>query len=386
MPKVNVVTKIAFLTDELSRYSAINNYTFSIIKELSKSFHVSVFSFAINEHFLKNNFAQKVLVNFFTNRHEHTFSEEIKTMIYSKEVVEKLRPHELLVISTDRPIPIPILLTKYSKESLKLVWDFHGMTPLRLQCPRNLRRYLIELYRLIVAKYLMKRCDFCIVHSNFIRSEVEQHYGRVPTIVVPYGIDTHRFNPNINKVSVTKKYSLHNAFTLLYVGRLVPHKRVHFIIAALAKLRDPTVRLLIVGKGSEENRLKKYAESLNLRDQVIFTGPVSDEELPRIYSASDVFVTASLHEGVCVPILESFATGKPVIVPNMTAMPETADGGGLTYNPKSIDDLVNKIKLLKNDEKLRHKLGQRGLQVVADRDIKRVAIEYKNCLEKILNY
>lgn len=378
--------KIAFLTDELSKYSAISNYTFSIINELSEAFDISIFSFAIDKHFFKNILDQKAIVCFYTNRHEHTFSEEIRAMIYPREVVEKLKAHELLVISTDRPVPIPILLAKYSKQSLKLVWDFHGMTPLHLQRPENLRRYVIESYRLFIAKNLMKRCDFCIVHSNFVRVEVEKRFGKVHSILIPYGIDTHRFRPNVNGASIKKDYDLHNGFTLLYVGRLVPHKRVHFLIDLIAKLRDPTTKLLIVGAGSEENRLKEFVESNNLHDQVIFTGLVSDEELQRIYSASDVFVTASLHEGVCVPILESFATGKPVIVPNTAALPETTNGGGLIYDPYSLDDLVNKIKLLRGDENLRRKFGEKGLTVAAGRDIKRVATEYKNCLEKILSH
>lgn len=95
------MARVAFLTHKLSRYDAISTYTFSIIKELAKSFHISLFSFAVDEHFLKDSSTQKVIVDFLTNRHEHVFSEEIKAMIYPKKIVEKLLAHDLLLISTE---------------------------------------------------------------------------------------------------------------------------------------------------------------------------------------------------------------------------------------------------------------------------------------------
>lgn len=67
-------------------------------------------------------------------------------------------------------------------------------------------------------------------------------------------------------------------------------------------------------------------------DKVIFTGKVSDNDLPKYYASSDAFVTASLHEGFCVPIIESFASGKPAVVPDRAAMPEVVADGGLIYD------------------------------------------------------
>jgi glycosyltransferase involved in cell wall biosynthesis len=214
-------------------------------------------------------------------------------------------------------------------------------------------------------------------------SEVRNYFGG-PVFIVPLGVDLRRFRPDVDNEIVRAKYGLQNRFTLLYVGRLSHYKRVWFMIRALAALKDPSVRLVIAGEGEERGRLENYAKALEVEDQTIFLGDVSDEELPQIYAACDVFITASLHEGVCVPILEAFAAAKPALVPDLTAMPETTDGGGLVYQWDSIADLVQKVRILRADKTLRLRLGRIGLEKVARQDTARVCREYRLSLDQIV--
>jgi glycosyltransferase involved in cell wall biosynthesis len=214
-----------------------------------------------------------------------------------------------------------------------------------------------------------------------MKTEVQRLFG-VDSVVFPLGVDLVRFSPDVSRK--LEENSLHDGFTLLYVGRLVPHKRVDFIIRAIAMLKDPSVNLFIVGSGPERHKLENLVKSLSLADYVFFIGAISDEELPYFYGASDAFVTASLHEGVCVPILEAFATGKPAIVPDNTAMPETIENGGLVYASDSVRDLADKIKLLKNDEYLRSNLKKNALAIAAKRSIGKTLVMYDSFLKEIM--
>ncbi|HET9223690.1 MAG TPA: glycosyltransferase, partial [Roseiflexaceae bacterium] len=85
------------------------------------------------------------------------------------------------------------------------------------------------------------------------------------------------------------------------------------------------------------------AATLGVVDGVIFTGQVPDAELVAHYQCTDLFVTASLHEGFCIPVIEAQACGKPVVGTAATALPETIGAGGLTFQPRDHADLARQI-------------------------------------------
>lgn len=362
-------------------FDAVSNYICMLAKQLGKSFSVSIFTFTLRDYFVGEILSQRnIAVSFYANTQGHTLWHEIKTIIFPFNLSRELMKNDLVLILTERPPFVPILLAKILKPTLPLVWDFHGITPPGYN--RVTRRYFIEWLRVAIAKQLMKYCDFCIVHSNFMKTEVQRLFG-VDSVVFPLGVDSIRFSPDVSRK--LEENSLHDRFTLLYVGRLVPHKRVDFIIRAIAMLEDPSVNLFIVGSGPERQKLGNLVKSLSLTDHVFFIGAISDEELPAFYNASDAFVTASQHEGVCLPILESFASGKPVIVPDTAAMPETAENGGLVYNPNSVADLVSKIRLLKNDKDIRFTLEKNALEIAARKSIGKTFLEIDFFVKGLLN-
>src|SRR5690349_20179632 len=67
---------------------------------------------------------------------------------------------------------------------------------------------------------------------------------------------------------------------------------------------------------------------------VHFLGHVSNEELSALYDVADLFLCASEHEGFCVPIIEAFHKGVPVMAYAATAVPATMDGGGILYEDR----------------------------------------------------
>lgn len=128
---------------------------------------------------------------------------------------------------------------------------------------------------------------------------------------------------------------------LLFVGRGVPNKAQHHLIAALAALRQAgaDAELLLVGtwEGMEryEARCRALVHDLGLRGSVLFAGSVDDAALAQAYADSDCFVCLSDHEGYCVPVIEAIAAGLPIVAYAAGAVPETVGEAGLLLDDKA---------------------------------------------------
>lgn len=130
-----------------------------------------------------------------------------------------------------------------------------------------------------------------------------------------------------------------DTLNLLYVGRFVLAKGVADLLAALAQARDEHAtrfRLRLIGGLAFSDRgyletLKQLVREHSLSDCVQFQFDVPRETLAKAYQESDALVIPSYHEGFCVPVIEAFQQGCPVIGTAATALPETMGGLGLTY-------------------------------------------------------
>lgn len=126
---------------------------------------------------------------------------------------------------------------------------------------------------------------------------------------------------------------------LLFVGRMAPNKGHLTLVEAFAIFRQhyrPEARLLIVGQ--EDWRLQGYTaqvrervERLGVAGAVVFTGDVPVSVLAAYYRSAHVFMSASAHEGFCVPLVEAMALGLPIVAYGATAVPETVGAAGLLW-------------------------------------------------------
>ncbi len=152
--------------------------------------------------------------------------------------------------------------------------------------------------------------------------------------------------------------------SLLFVGRLMPHKRQDELIRLLALYRAehaPEATLTLVGSPLSDD----YAETLRaLADRlapgaVRFERGLSPEALADRYRAAHAFVCLSEHEGFCIPVLEALHFGVPVIARPAGAIPETAGDAALLTD----DDLgvvTELVQLAVTDAELRSELRHRG--------------------------
>lgn len=137
-----------------------------------------------------------------------------------------------------------------------------------------------------------------------------------------------------------------NGLTLLSVGNLISLKGHDIAIRALSDLTD--ARLLIIGDGPEESRLRDLARALDVADRVRFVGLVPQQDLPRYYSAADMLVLASSREGMANVLLESMACGTPVVATAVGGTPEvvTTDVAGVMMTERSPQGLVRAVRQL----------------------------------------
>jgi len=175
--------------------------------------------------------------------------------------------------------------------------------------------------------------------------------------VIPYGVDTERFSPKVNGEEIRRKLGICNGKLVLFaLQRLVKVKRVDVLIKSMKYILgvNNEVVLVVGGKGPEEFSLKNLVEELGIKDNIIFAGYIPENELPKYFAMSDIFVFYSLCETFGIVLVQAMASGKPIVSVNSTAIPEVVDNGlnGLLVEPLNSKQFAEAVIRLLNDEKL----------------------------------
>ena len=214
---------------------------------------------------------------------------------------------------------------------------YHNITPPEYFAGihRTLARQCFRGRREILA--YIDRCDLAMGDSEFNRQDLEA-LGFSRTAVLPVVPDFSHLDRQPNGF-VANQYD-DDWTNILFVGRVISNKKVEDLIRFFHAYHtefNPRSRLLIVGAFSMFERylaaLHHLIAELRL-SHVHFSGHISDEELVSYYDVADLFLCASEHEGFCVPLVEAFYAGVPVLADAATAVPATMDGAGVLFEEK----------------------------------------------------
>ncbi len=168
-------------------------------------------------------------------------------------------------------------------------------------------------------------------------------------------------------------------FTILFVGRVVASKGQSDLIAAYARFRnsyESPSRLVIVG-GLESagadypGQLRSEIQRQGLEQHVLLTGLVSDDDLHAWYSAADLYVSLSHHEGFGVPLVEAMAFGIPVLAWPSGAVPFTVEGGAEILQAREPDAVAARMLALARDPTLRSEIADRQRHAIERFELKR---------------
>ena len=224
-------------------------------------------------------------------------------------------------------------------------------------------------------KEAVQRLDHLIFVSRYLARRFLDHFPEAEnkSTVVYNSVNTTVWHPKLKAHpqtdAIRKTFGLCPGRTVLFMGRTVPAKGLSFLLEAMDRVRQklPGVKLLVAGspffKAATTNpflkALKKRASKM--KDTVVFTGYIDHHKTPYIYAAADVTVVPSIWgEPFGKVVVESMATGVPVIGSRRGAIPEIVEDGVngiLINNPKNTGRLADQILELLNDATCREKMG-----------------------------
>lgn len=239
---------------------------------------------------------------------------------------------------------------------------YHNITPERFFEDEYTKQYVRK--GLWQAAEYRKYVDYAIADSNYNRQELLR-MGYPQVDVMPVHISVNRFD------KVTAKRELLEAMAetqnILFVGRVVENKRQEDILRAFAiyhQVFQPKSRLVLVGdtSGGYGTHLQQLAETLGVRDALLLTGKVTEEELKAYYQSASLFLCMSEHEGFGVPLLEAMAMKVPVMAYRSSAIPETMSGAGILLLDKEPKYVAALMSAVLTDSHLTEKIVEKQLE------------------------
>lgn len=163
---------------------------------------------------------------------------------------------------------------------------------------------------------------------------------------------------------------------IIFVGRLIPEKGASLLLDALARPALRGASLLVVGEGSERERLQQQGEELNLGSRLRFESRLEDATLRTLIKGARVLALPSMREGFGMVVLEAMASGTPVVVcrgPNSAAAELVTDGETGLVVSRDTDELAEALSSIVRDPDRRRRLGNAALEAAKPFDWDRLA-------------
>lgn len=245
----------------------------------------------------------------------------------------------------------------YRLHGISSVMTVHDLVPLifRDMCTDRINWEMSESIK------RLHRVDHFISVSNNTKKDMIEILGiREDDISVVYSGVSSTYRPvdgggMRDRVSGGKPY-------ILFVGTVEPRKNLVTLLKAVAALEND-VSLVISGHmGWGYQDVKKTLEEKSLRERVRFTGYMREDQLPSLYSGAELFVYPSWYEGFGLPPLEAMACGTPVASSTGGSLPEILGDAAFYFDPADVEALRHAIQQLLNNQDLRSRLVEKGLQ------------------------
>ncbi|MEK6676427.1 MAG: glycosyltransferase [Planctomycetota bacterium] len=266
----------------------------------------------------------------------------------------------------------------------KLLLGYHGAD--RTTLPSARRRWTGRLASLTGAQFTS------VSHAG--RRHLSEQFGLTPQQVafLPNGVDDRR----LQSVSEGVRETLRREFDLPpeavvvgIVGSLTPIKDHGTLLHAMfdAMKTRPQLHLLIVGDGPLRHELHRQVRELGMDPRVHFAGFRHD--IPAILRAMDIYVNASLHEGMSNAVLEAMTAGLPLIVTEVGDHARLVHGNngvdaGYVTQPGDIEELAFHLKTLADDPRLRQDMGGAARIHALDYDTKQMVDRYGSLYDSLL--
>lgn len=296
-------------------------------------------------------------------------------------------PHEVIRLPTEMMLPTPgtrrelhahLRTRRPDLVLFGAVWPLGHMGPAirrKLEIPYGGFAHGLELTGAIVPgvlRHIGASASLLTAVSEWARDRLEPAFGwigRMP--LLPSGIDTGHFRPDVSDAVVRERHGLGNAPVVSCVSRLVARKGQDMLIRAWPAVQRevPGARLLIVGHGPHDARLRQLAREHRVEQAVTFAGAVPYAELPQYFRAGDVFAMPCRSrwfgfdiEALGAVFLQGAAVGRPVIAGASGGAPEAVQDGvtGRVVDPTSVPAIAQTIVELLSAPDAARRMGAAG--------------------------
>ncbi len=264
----------------------------------------------------------------------------------------KQNGYDLLAVHITGDTILKIAVDIGRELGIAVVAHYHGL---------NVWREFVSSHRYREAYYarrrtrILRKAQALVGVSNKVCDIIRQKITTIPVYTVYNGVETELFYPQDEKAE---------HFTIIGVGNLIPIKGFKYLIDAFARLYndDNTLRLKIVGEGSERVALEEQARSLGVSEAVSFLGKLPYDKVAEQMRESHIFALPSFYEALGCVYLEAMACGIPTVgVKGMGIDEIIVDGNnGALTEPKNVEDLTDKLSAIITDAKFAEALGKNG--------------------------
>jgi glycosyltransferase involved in cell wall biosynthesis len=251
------------------------------------------------------------------------------------------------------------LLIKFNFLSRKVVQVVHDFIPYVYPDDAECSERMIKVLN-VYKKYFLGIPNKYIAVSQATKMDAEKfwHIPADKIDVVHHGSFTNSKTPR----------SRFGSNQVLIVSDISPRKNHIRLIEAfeIVHKQNPNAELIIVGKSRTHVRkfelILQDIKERNKGIKIAVSGYLSDEELLSLYTSVDVFIYPSLYEGFGLPALEAMAAGCPVIVSNVSSLPEIVGDAAILVDPYSIDDLAQAMVTVLQDMDLKIHMSKKGVE------------------------
>lgn len=214
--------------------------------------------------------------------------------------------------------------------------------------------WLQKIYIPTVGKWTYNAADTVICYTDTERSQlINLGINPEKIVVIHNGVNTEIFAP---------AKSIPDKKQILWIGKYVPGKGVEYLIKGfqLFSQDHPDYQLVMVGRGPLKDTYIETIQELGIAEKVVFKDFVPNNDLPKYYQESQIFVLPSLEEGVPRTILEAMSCGVPVVCTRLPQLVDIVSGSGLlvpTKDPQAIADALSQVV---SDPTFSLSLGENG--------------------------
>ncbi len=276
------------------------------------------------------------------------------TSVLRSEQIELVHAH----------LPIPGVLARFTKRLARVRWLVYTEHNVPSRYGAMTRVMNATTYRFN---------DAVVAVSREVESRIRTYVrgGRPRVVTIPNAVDPEMFGEKVpTHEEICRQFGFPpDALIVVNVANLVWKKGHRYLLAAARRVVDqePRARFLLVGLGPLGPELAREARQYGLNGHVVFTGFRADAMT--LMAAADLFVLASVHEGLPVSLLEAMALGKPAVVTRVGGIPEVVLPGqtAALVEPMDVSGLTTAILSLLHDSARRARMGEMARQHIRER-------------------